>query len=54
MQIKITGEQATSLKDLWKWLKALGQSQSYLKKWKSKATEAVPYGTSEKLKELIR
>jgi len=54
MQIKITGEQASSLKDVWKWLKGMGQAHSYLKKWKSKATEAIPYCASEKLKELIR
>lgn len=37
MQGKITGETASSLRELWKWLKALGHTHSCLKKWKTKA-----------------
>jgi hypothetical protein len=54
MQLKISGEQSASLKDLWKWLKGLGQTHSSLKRWKGKATEASSYYPSDKLRELIR
>ncbi len=54
MQLKITGDQSTSLKDLWKWLKGIGHTHSCLKRWKAKASEASSYYPSEKLKELIR
>lgn len=46
MQVKIIGEQSTSLKDLWKWLKGIGHTHSCLKRWKAKATEASTYYTS--------
>jgi hypothetical protein len=54
MQFKITGEQATSLRDLWKWLKGIGHSHSCLKRWKAKAEEGGASYPAEKLKELIR
>jgi hypothetical protein len=38
MQLKITGEQSSSLKELWKWLKGIGHTHSCLKRWKGKAT----------------
>jgi hypothetical protein len=53
MQFKITGEQAGSLRELWKWLKGIGHSHSCLKRWKAKASETGPTNP-EKLKDLIR
>jgi len=50
MQMKISGEQATSLKELWKWLKGIGHTHSCLKRWKGKAAEASSYYPSDKLK----
>lgn len=46
MQIKISGEQSASLKDLWKWLKGIGHAHSCLKRWKSKAIESSTYSSS--------
>ena len=37
MHYKIKGQQPESLRELWKWLKSLGHSQSCLKRWKGKA-----------------
>jgi len=53
MYFKIKGQQSVSLRELWKWLKALGQSQSCLRRWKGRA-ESSSHLTPERLRELIR
>ena len=53
MKFKITGEQAVSLHEVWKWLKGVGHSHSNLKRWKSRAENST-YGSSDRLRELVR
>lgn len=36
MHLKIMGFQTDSLKELWRWLKGMGYTYSYLKKYKQK------------------
>lgn len=53
MHLKIMGFRADNLKDLWRWLKSIGQTYSYLRRWRDQYADINPYSRMERISEAL-